>query len=156
MNLIVGIVLGLGVGVLAVVAAIYGLAESMMIVESPSKLGYEETVGTIVESAEGCGWSVPVVHQLDVSVAEGGFEVPPATVIELCKPELAAEILADESSRKVTSMMPCRISVYERADGSVTVSRMNTGLISRFFGGLVARVMGRATGDSEAILASVL
>jgi uncharacterized protein (DUF302 family) len=52
--------------------------------------------------------------------------------------------------------MPCRIAVYQKADGSVVVSRMNTGLMSKIFGGLVTEVMAQASADSERIITSVL
>ena len=53
-------------------------------------------------------------------------------------------------------MMPCRVSVYETSDGRVVVSRMNTGLISKIFGGVVTRAMAQATAETEVIYSNVL
>jgi len=149
---IAGFVLGVViVGLIGFLAA-----PSLMIVEDVSSLGYEETVQAIQDAAVAQGWKVPTVHALDASVNKAGHNVLPASVIELCHPDLAARILADDEARVVTSMMPCRVAVYQRSDGPVVVSRMNTGLVSKLFGGLVTEVMAQATNDSEQILSSVL
>ena len=148
-------VIGVLIGAVLMAALVFVSASGMMIVESPSTLAYQATVDTIVGTAEGMGWSVPTVHHIDVSVGKKGYDVLPTAVIELCNPDLAGKILADEDARVVASMMPCRIAVYQRKDGGVTVSRMNTGLVSKLFGGFVAEMMAQATGDSEAIIASV-
>jgi uncharacterized protein (DUF302 family) len=127
-----------------------------MIVEDTSRLGYRETVDTIVAAAKEREWKVPKVHELDVSVKAAGHEVLPASVIELCHPDHAGKILASDDARRVSSLMPCRVAVYQTSDGSVVVSRMNTGLMSKAFGGLVAEIMPLATRDSEAIVRTVI
>lgn len=80
----------------------------------------------------------------------------PVTVIELCKVDLAGEILTGDDSRVVSSLMPCRVAVYETGDGRVVVSRMNTGMMSKLFGGDIERLMAQATSETEEIFASVL
>ena len=134
----------------------FSTAPEMMIVEDTSTLSYEETVQTIQDAAVAQGWKVPTVHEIDKSVAKAGYDVLPVSVIELCHPGHAGQILQDDEARVVTSMMPCRVSVYETSDGRVVISRMNTGLVSRFFGGKVATVMANATADTEEILGAVL
>jgi hypothetical protein len=51
-------------------------------------------------------------------------------------------------------MMPCRVSVYPTTDGQVIISRVNTGLVSKLFGGPVAEVMAQATSESKQILSA--
>jgi uncharacterized protein (DUF302 family) len=87
---------------------------------------------------------------------KAGFSVEKASVIELCRPDYAVKLLEQDDTRSITSLMPCRIAVYQKADGSVIVSRMNTGLMSKIFGGLVTEVMAQASADSERIITSVL
>ena len=158
MNLKIAIALFIGVfiGAAILAALVFVSAPHLMITENTSQHDFETTVTTLIASAEGLGWKVPAVHRLHDSVGKAGIEVLPAAVVEVCNPKLAGRILADESSRVVTSMMPCRIGVYQREDGKVTVTRMNTGLVAKLFGGLVTTVMGEATTDSEAIISSVL
>jgi uncharacterized protein (DUF302 family) len=147
---------GFLIGAASVAIMVVTLAPKMMIVEDASAFDFEKTIATLVNTATSQGWSVPTVHHIHNSVSKAGLKVPATSVVELCKPDLAAQILNDEPSRVVSSMMPCRIAVYQGADGRVTVSRMNTGLVSRLFGGLIAKVMARATSESEVIIASVL
>ena len=85
-----------------------------------------------------------------------GFEVKPATVIELCQPKHAGKILSRDENRIVTSLMPCRVSVYETSDGKVVISRMNSGLVSKLFGGEIATVMADASQETEEILAQTI
>ena len=147
---------GLTMGVLLVAVVGYFAAPSLMIVEDDSRLSYEETIEMIQKSAKANNWKVPKVHRIDKSVAKAGHKVRPVTVIELCQPDHAAEILSEDDARVVTSMMPCRVSVYETEDGRVIVSRMNTTLVAGMFGGTVARVMANASQDQEKILSAVL
>ena len=146
---------GFFIGAFAVGLTVYISAPGLMINETRSPLGHGETVDRIVETAEEMGWKVPETHEIHVSVANGGYTVPPVTVIELCKVDLAGEILDNSENRVVSSMMPCRIAVYENENGEVVVSRMNTGLMSSMFGGEVQRIMSSATEETELIVASL-
>ena len=132
------------------------VAPGMMINENESIYSFDETVERIQAEAIEAGWKVPAIHEIDNSVASGGFDVAPVTVIELCKVDLAGNILSDGDSRVVSSMMPCRVSVYIDDDGKVIVSRMNTGLVSKLFGGDIAAIMADATDETEQIVNSVL
>jgi len=53
-------------------------------------------------------------------------------------------------------MMPCRISVYQKPDGQVYVSRLNGSLLSRFMPKEVGSVMRTAALENEAILSNVV
>lgn len=150
------LILGLVLGALLATVGIALAAPRLMIVEDASPHGFDETVSRIVAAAEARQWKVPAVHDLRESMQKAGHDVDPATVIELCRPDYAVRILAEDRERVVTSMMPCRIAVYRTSDGSVVVSRMNTTLVARLFGGLISQVMAGASADSEAILATAL
>lgn len=50
--------------------------------------------------------------------------------------------------------MPCKIAVYEKADGSVALGTMNAGLLGRLFGGVVAEVMaGPVAREQQSLVA---
>jgi len=132
------------------------VAPGMMITENESSYSFDETVERIQAEAIEAGWKVPAIHEINNSVASGGFDVAPVTVIELCKVDLAGQILSEDDSRIVSSMMPCRVAVYEDEEGRVIVSRMNTGLVSKLFGGDIAAIMADATDETEQIVNSVL
>lgn len=131
-------------------------AQRLMVVETESHLNFNATVEAISVAARDQGWQVPKVYKLCKSLEKHGHKVPPVAVIELCKPNYAAELLSHDDTRMVSSFMPCRISVYEKADGSVIISRMNTSLISHLFGDEIASVMSAATQETQAILDQAL
>jgi uncharacterized protein (DUF302 family) len=147
-------------GVIAVaVAGVNGVrlaAEPMLLQEVDSPYGFDETVDRIEAAAEAHGWSVPKTYRLCKGLAAHGHSIAPVAVVELCQPDYAARLLQDDATRGVSAFMPCRISVHERSDGSVAITRMNTGLMSRVFSPEISEVMGRATADTQLILAAAL
>jgi hypothetical protein len=52
--------------------------------------------------------------------------------------------------------MPCRMGMYETQDGKVMISGMNMGLMSKMFGGNIAKVMGGVADEEAAMLATVV
>jgi uncharacterized protein (DUF302 family) len=152
----IAVIAGLFGGIVVTGMLIWFRAPAMMIDEDPSRFDFDTTVDTIVKTAEGLQWKVPAIHPLHESMDKAGFSVEKASVIELCRPDYAVRLLEQDDTRSITSLMPCRIAVYQRSDGSVIVSRMNTALMSKMFGGLVTEVMSQASADSEQIITSVL
>ena len=149
-------VMGLLVGVSVLLVSGYFGARSLMVVETESPHDFQKTIELINLEAKRLDWKVPKVYRLCDSLRKDGYDVQPVAVVELCKPEYAATLLSDDATRLVSSFMPCRISVYERGDGSVVVSRMNTGLVSRLFRGRVAEVMAIATKETQTLIDRVL
>jgi uncharacterized protein (DUF302 family) len=145
---VAGILLGMAV----LLTGGYFGAQSLMVVETESPYDFETTLRAINTAAQELDWKVPKVYRLCNSLEKEGYSIRPVVVVELCKPDYAAELLIDDSTRFVSSFMPCRISVYERSDGSVVVSRMNTKLVSRLFRGKTAEVMAVATEETQAML----
>jgi uncharacterized protein (DUF302 family) len=129
---------------------------SAMIVTAPGSLGFDETVAALEKATTDQGWVVSAVMDMNESLAAKGVVFGPRVkLIKVCKPEYAADIL--KTDRDISVMMPCTLAVWEDDQGSVMVSRMNTGLMGRLFGGNVARVMSRrAAPDEHRIFSSVL
>ena len=138
----------------ATLITLYFAAPGILFIERESRLGYSETIAAVHESAGAEGWIIPKQYKLDRSLAGAGYEVLPVSVIELCKPEHAYKILAEDEYRLVSSMMPCRVAIYQKADGKTFVSRMNTGLLSRIFDKTVRDVMAQATQETNKILSA--
>lgn len=147
-------------GILLTLGATYSWtmnsATGLMIVEDQSVLDFDTTVAAITAGAESAGWKVPAVHPISKSVTQAGFDVGRLTVIELCKADLAGKILTEGGDLRVASMMPCRVAVYEKSDGSVILSRMNSTLMSKLFGGVIATTMAEAAAQNEQIFSAVL
>jgi uncharacterized protein (DUF302 family) len=146
---------GLIVGIVATMIVLYYAAPSILFIERESRFGYSETIAAIHESSKAEGWIIPKQYELDVSLSSAGYDVLPVSVIELCKPEHAYKILGNDEYRLVSSLMPCRVAVYKKADGTTIISRMNTGLLSRVFAKTVRDVMGQATQETNTILGKV-
>ncbi|MFO8023671.1 DUF302 domain-containing protein [Thiohalophilus sp.] len=149
-------IIGAIVGAIALAIAAYQLLPGMMIIEDKSQYGFEKTVEEIQRSAKENNWKIPTVHHLHEAVAGAGYNVLPAAVLELCQPGHAGKILSNPDNRVVTSLMPCRIAVYEMPNGDVIISRMNSGLVASVFGGEIAEVMKIASQETEDLLADSL
>jgi uncharacterized protein (DUF302 family) len=151
------------VGVAAFVAGIvltglvmYASAEKMMLMEDKSPYGFDEAVEKFTAATEEAGWKIPMVHDLQATMENFGKEVNRVMVFELCHPDHAYRILSQNDERIVSSLMPCRVAIYEKNDGSVYVSRMNSGLMGKMMSGVVPEVMGVAARESEAIVKKIL
>lgn len=150
-KVLAGAIGGLLVGILLTGLVIWTSAPGMMMIETHSNLGFDETIQAIQDNAAAQGWVVPNILRLDKSLAKEGYQVGPVAVIELCKPVYAKKVLAEDNARVVSSLMPCRVAVYQKSNGDTILSRMNTGLMSKMFGGLVTEVMSDATRETEEI-----
>lgn len=151
----IGLAVGAVVGAAALGFYIYRSAPGMMIIESRSTLDFDQTVEAIQQAALDAGWKVPAIHELSETVNKAGYDVRSATIIELCHPKLAGRILSDDSGYAITPMMPCRVAVYRGPDGATIISRMNSPLMSKLFGGIVEEVMSEAAAQNEAMFAPV-
>jgi uncharacterized protein (DUF302 family) len=155
-TIVLSVLGGFIAGGLLTIMVVSAMAPSMMILEDQSKFGFEETIEALDVSIEKHNWKVPKVHDLQKTMKKYNFDVRPVKVYELCHPDHAAQILSESEERIVSSMMPCRVAVYEKADGKVYISRMNSGMMAGMMGGLIAEVMDTAASENEEILESIL
>lgn len=146
---------GLIAGMLLTIVLIVLILPKQMFLENESKLGFDETVAGIEQSAKDNNWSMPHIYDLQKTMKKHGLEVKPVKVISLCKPDHAYQILSSNEERVVSALMPCRLAVYER-NGKTYVSMLNSGLFSRFMGNKVKNVMGEASKENKQILAPVI
>jgi uncharacterized protein (DUF302 family) len=151
-----GLVVGLVAGAALTAAAAALWAPRMMFHTEASPRGFDETVAALEESLAAEGWGSPGTIDLQAAMAKKGVDFRRRVkVVQLCKPEYADEVLTADST--MSAMMPCAISVWEDDSGQVHVSKLNTGLMARLFGGVVGEVMGgRVAPEEAAILARAL
>lgn len=142
-------VAGLVVG--SALAAVLGVvvARRSMIEVRTSPLGFDETVAALERGiADTHGWASPGTRNLNDMLHKRGVDLAPrVTLVEACNPGYARDVLTDD--RRMATLMPCALAVYEDDHGRVHVSKMNTGLMGRVFGGTVARVMGGLVSREE-------
>lgn len=146
---------GLITGIALTIIVIVLLLPKQMFIVHESKLGFDETVEAITQSAKDNKWSMPHQYDLQATMKKHNFEVKPVKVFSLCKPEHAYQILNSDEVRSVSALMPCRVAVYEK-DGKTFVSMLNAGLFSKFMGKKVSSVMGAASSENEIILAPII
>ncbi len=140
LTFIIGAIVGAGL----LAAAGWKMMPGMMLKEYQSPYGIEETVERISDNAIKKGWVVADVKPLHKSVIKnGGGKLPPVMLVNLCEANHAYNILQDDNNKIVSVMMPCTISVYQKADGKAYIGTMNAGLLGKMFGGVVAEVMGK-------------
>lgn len=149
-------VAGILTGILISLAVIVILAPKLLFTVSESKYDFERTKVLLEESTKAENWSIPHQYNLQATMQKHGFDVQPVSVFSICKPDIAVRILDNDEKRHISAMMPCRISVFEKADGKTYISRINAGLLSKLLGSDINAIMGDAESGSEKILAPLL
>ncbi len=149
-------IIGMVFGIMLTGFFAYKAAPGMMLKEAESKYNFEQSVKLFEQTAKDMGWSVPTVHDLKKTMNNFGYDVNRAKVFELCHPDHAVRILERDDERIVSSMMPCRVSIYEKSDGKTYVSWMNTSLMGNMMGGVIADVMGIASKESETMVSAII
>ncbi len=150
--------IGAVIGMLFLGIIMYNMAPDLMLIEDVSKYDdFDKTVDAFVQSVEDHNWKISATHDLQKSMAKHGKSAVKAVkVFELCHPDHAHKILVKDEERIVSSLMPCRIAIYERSDGKVYISRMNSGLMASMMDGIIPEVMEDASSENEEILEPVL
>lgn len=127
-----------------------------VLTESESKFNFTQTVDTLTRVVEQSKWKVIIVHDLQASLKKNGKEVLPVKVMEICNPNYSFNVLSKEEFKLFSSMMPCRISVYEKADGKTYVSRINPSFMSKMLKEKQCKSMNNALEDIEKFISVVV
>jgi uncharacterized protein (DUF302 family) len=144
------------IGVIVSLVVIFKMAPGMMLKEDASSHDFQSTVSRFEAAVIEQGWKIPAVHDLQATMHNFGKTVGPVKVFELCHPDHAEKILKKSEERIVSTMMPCRVAIYEKADGQVYVSRMNSGLVARTMGGIINEVMQDAYAENEKMIETAI
>ncbi len=131
------------------------MQENQPIFEKESLFGFNETVEILVTAATDRDWTNPATHDLQDSLARAGKSVKPVKVVEICKPEYSGVMMEKSDERIVSVMMPCRISVYEKADGKIYVSTINSRLLAAGMPDHIRDTMSCAADELEEIVRAV-
>ena len=126
-----------------------------LFLEVQSAYNFDQTVQKLTETILSAGWKVTHVHDLQETMRKNQFDVLPVKVMELCKPAYSVKLLRGDAERLYSSMMPSRISVYDKSDGNTYVSLMNSGLVAASIGGVVEHVMTDAFNESQMFIQSI-
>lgn len=151
-KLLLGGIAGLLIGLLLTVGVLYMAAPGLMMIEDESKYNFEETVARFEAEVKEAGWNIAGTHDMRQILDNYGYDVLNVKIYELCSSRYSAQILELDDERIVSPLMPCRISIYEKSDGKTYITRMNSTLMARPFGGVINDVMQIAAEETEEIL----
>jgi len=159
MNPVVVLIVGIVVGVALTLGLGVAIMRSRMVASHCGARTFEDTCSTVEKVVEDAkGWSLPLGSWDANAVLEKKGLVPDnLTRLKfyfLCNAGHASRLLGAVPS--LSGMLPCSWAVYELADGTVHVSGMNVGLMSRIFSGVPGQVMQEVARADEAFLAEVL
>lgn len=139
----VALLIGLIIGVVITGLAVWKLMPKLMITVHPSKLPLNETAAAIEKAALDRQWKVPKIYDIQKTLQDAGHtDMTPLKIVSICQPHHAYNILQDDKDKIVTAIMPCRMAVYQGKDGKAYIAELNMGLMTKMFGGNIARVMG--------------
>jgi uncharacterized protein (DUF302 family) len=140
---------GMAAGIVLLGVLVFNLAGSLMFTERESPFTVEETVARIQQNvqASGKGWSLSGLRNAAKPIEADGGSVLPVLMIEACSTRYSGPILKNDSIRFLSTLMPCKISVYKKSDGKVYIGMMNARLIGRLFGSEVAELMEQVAED---------
>ncbi len=128
-----------------------------MMLEKPSKLGFNETVDALKKAGEARGWKVTGVFDAQETMKKGGHkDAKPMKVLGMCHPGLAEAVLKAQQKAKQPPALTCRYSVYEGLDGKIYVMRFNTALMGDMAQGEVAAALNNLAKEEDAVMSVVL
>lgn len=157
-GLLIGLII---IGITSAVFIMVSLMKNRMIVTYESPHSFEDTQArfeALVPEYKEQGWGMPIdMVNMKAKLEEKGH--PPANIRNmvtyfLCNPALAKQVLED--TPRMSAIMPCSWSIYEMTDGRVIIAKMNVGLMSRIFGGVVKDAMGKVEETEQEILKKLL
>jgi uncharacterized protein (DUF302 family) len=120
-----------------------------------SERNHAATVEFIIAAAEANGWALLGKSEMHKNLSRAGFDLPPITILNLCKPAYAGELLSDAAARHYSTMMPCRVSVYEDDDGTVKVALLNAAYAAQLYPEVDSRILLTAMAEIEAMLSGL-
>ena len=148
MKIIVAFIIGIaaGIGVLFIPSVHQMLGQSIgsyMLIEVESPLGFDETMIKLEENAKYAGWKVPSKWKVNFQknlMKVTGTDIGKNKVLKMCEPAAAAKMLVHDEYKRLTTMMPCTIAVYEKSDGKTYISLMNMEMLGMIYGGLIKEI----------------
>ena len=141
---------GFVAGLLVLGLTLWNAASHLMFTERESPFGLEETVARIqanIVAQKDKGWSLSGLRNPARAVNQAGGNVLPVMMVEACSPLYSKPILKDDTTRFLSILMPCKVTVYKKNDGKVYIGMMNAALVGKLFGATVGGVMAQVAQD---------
>ena len=140
MSKLITVIFSFLLGVIVTIVIGIKVLPGTMIKEVESPLGFEESLAQIEANAKSLGWKVPKKWTVDFQknmLKVVKVDIGPNKVLKMCEPQAAADILIHDELKRLSTMMPCTISVYVKSDGKTYISVMNMAMLGLLYGDIV-------------------
>lgn len=151
-NAILVFIIALLIGVVGALYLLRLKAPELLVKETQSPYGFEETLEKLEVNAKELGWKVPKKWKANFQKNFDkivGVDIGPMKLLKMCEPKVAADLLVKDENKYLSVMMPCTFAVYEKADGKTYVAMMNLAVVAQMIGGDVVTAMEIAMPDME-------
>ena len=149
-NTLITFLIALLIGIGGTLFVIKTQLSTLLVTETQSPYGFEETLVKLEENAKALGWKVPKKWKANFQMNFKkivGVDIGPMRLLKMCEPKIAADLLMEDRNKYLSVMMPCTFAVYEKSDGKVYIAMMNLGVIGKALGGDVVTAMEKAMPD---------
>ncbi len=127
-------------------------AQTQMFLQTGSPKSLPDTVKAFKEEVTAGGWSILNITNMAGILSEKGYTLSPVLIFDVCSGKYSAQILAKDEHRFVTPLMPCRVSIYQTAQGKVFISRLNAKSMAPMFSAELADIMMKSSTEVEVII----
>lgn len=135
-------------------AALNLAAPKMLIKEVASPYDFEKTVRVIEDRLNAKeGWHVITTYDQNAEViAHGGAPIGKMAIIKYCSGKYASRMLAADDRKKLSTMLPKTVSVYEDSRGKVLIAMNNGAVMGKLFGGETEAIIEEVSREIEAVM----
>jgi len=153
-----GLLIGLAGGIICWMLAFTYVMKKYMIAHYRITGGFddvEQAVRQVVPSFEGWGFPIPdwQFYKSQLSKRLTYDNITNMVMHFVCKPSHANKILKVDPN--FGGIMPCTWAVYETSDGEVYIAKMNIGLMSKMYSGLIREIMKDVAKTEAAMLSRI-
>lgn len=110
----------------------------------------------ITTAAKEAGWTMPTEYDMQATFKKNGHDVLPFQIFALCNSTYAKQVLDNDKARLLASIMPCRVGIYQKANGSVYVAWSNLEKLGNELGEPVKSILDKVAVEINNIAESVL
>ncbi len=159
MSTLIPLIIGVVAGMLLAGGIVLWMMRTRMVVAHRSRRSFEETCKAIERTVLAHkGWGFPIDTWNFYETFRKKNLIPDhiekLMVYFVCNSALAQKVIS--ANPAMAGIMPCSWAVYELDNGEVYLSKMNIGMMSKMFSGVIGENMGIVAEADERFLAIVL
>jgi len=148
----------LGLLCAAALVAMLLVFKKYMVVAHPIEGTFDVVTRVLKETVpEFEGWSLPIpeweFHRSQLSKGLKYDNIRNMIMYFVCNPAHANKVLRKDPN--LAGIMPCTWAVYETMDGRVFITKMNIGLMSKMYFGVIGEVMREVARTEKALLREI-